>query len=61
MQNELWMRRTPQERARFAAAMFDESRQVLLASLPDGLTEREIKEAIYLRTYGRNLPSDFFD
>jgi hypothetical protein len=59
MQNELWMKRTPQERARFAALMFAGSREVILASLPDNLSERELREAIYFRTYGHHPPSDF--
>lgn len=60
MQNELWMKRTPQERARFASAMFAAARNVLIASLPKGLSERELKKKIYERTYGEPLPADFF-
>ncbi len=60
MQNELWMRKTPQERARFASAMFAAGRKTVIASLPKGLSEREIKEQLYFRTYGEHLPDDFF-
>jgi hypothetical protein len=40
--------------------MFAGSRYVVIASLPDNLTEREMKEAIFIRTYGVPLPADFF-
>ena len=60
LQNELWMKRTPQERARFASAMFAAARNVIIASLPKDLSERELKKQIYKRTYGESLPADFF-
>jgi hypothetical protein len=60
LQNELWMRKTPQERARFASAMFAAGRKAILASLPKNLSEREIKKQLYFRTYGEPLPEDFF-
>jgi hypothetical protein len=60
MQNDLWMRRTPQERARFASAMFAAARDVIIASLPKDLSEKEFKKQLYYRTYGEPLPDDFF-
>lgn len=60
MQNDLWMKRTPQERARFASAMFAAARDTIIASLPNNLPEREFKERLYYRTYGEHLPNDFF-
>jgi hypothetical protein len=60
MQNELWMRKTPQERARFASAMFAAGRKAVIASLPKDLSEKEIKKQLYFRTYGEPLPDDFF-
>lgn len=60
MQNELWMKKTPQERARFASAMFAAGRKAILASLPKNLSEKEIKKQLYFRTYGEPLPDDFF-
>ena len=60
MQNELWMRKTPQERARFASAMFAAGRKAVIASLPKDLSEREFKEQLFYRTYGEHLPEDFF-
>ena len=60
MQNELWMKRTPQERTRFASAMFAAARNTIIASLPKDLSEREFKRQLYYRTYGEHLPDDFF-
>ncbi len=60
MQNELWMKRTPQARARFASAMFAAARNVIIESLPKDLSEREFKKQLYRRTYGEHLPEDFF-
>jgi hypothetical protein len=60
MQNELWMKKTPQERARFASAMFDAGRKAVIASLPKDLSEEEFKKQLFYRTYGEHLPDDFF-
>ncbi len=60
MQNDLWMKRTPQERAQCASAMFAAARNAIIASLPKNLSDREFTEQLYFRTYGKPLPSDFF-
>jgi hypothetical protein len=60
MQNELWMKKTPQERARFASAMFSAGRKAILASLPKDLPENEVIKQLFYRTYGEHLPDDFF-
>ncbi len=60
LQNELWMKRTTQERAKFMFGMFATARKVIIASLPKDLSEREFKEQLYFRTYGEHLPEDFF-
>ncbi len=59
MQHNLWMQRTPQERARFASAMFAAARDAIIASLPKDLSAREFKQQLYERTYGEPLPADF--
>jgi hypothetical protein len=60
MQNELWMKKTPQERTRFASAMFTAGRQAVIASLPKDLPEHELKKQLFYRIYGEQLPEDFF-
>ena len=59
MQQELWMKRTPQERARFASAMFAAAREAIIASLPKDLSASDFKRQLYQRTYGESLPEDF--
>ena len=61
LQNELWMKRTPQERARFASGMFATARRVIISSLSENLSDKEFKQQLYFRTYGEHLPDDFFD
>ena len=60
MQNELWMKRTTQERAEFMFGMFATARQMIIASLPKDLPEKEFKKQLFERTYGEPLPADFF-
>ena len=60
MQNELWMRGTTQERAEFMFGMFASARQVIIASLPKDLSEKEFKKQLFYRSYGEHLPDDFF-
>lgn len=60
MQNDLWMKRSPRERAKCMFGMFVVARKILIQTLPKDLSEREIKEQIYFRTYGEHLPEDFF-
>ena len=60
LQNRLWMERSVDERAEFMFGMFATARRVLISSLPPGLSDRQIKEQIYFRTYGEHLPDDFF-
>lgn len=61
LQNRLWMERTPQQRAEFTSSMFSNAREIIIASLPPDLTEKEKIEQIYFRTYGEHLPADFFE
>lgn len=60
LQNELWMKRTIGERAKFMFGMFATARRVIIASLPKNLSEKEFKKQLYFRTYGEHLPDDFF-
>lgn len=60
LQHELWMMKTPQERAVFAAAMFAANRDAVIESLPKDLSENEFKRQLYFRTYGEHLPEEFF-
>lgn len=61
LQNELWMKKTPQERARIASAMSAAGRRTVIASLLKDLPEKEFKKQFYFRLYGEHLPDDFFE
>jgi hypothetical protein len=54
------MNKTLQVRARACSAMFAEARKIIVASLPKELSEQEFKKQLYKRTYGEDLPEDFF-
>jgi hypothetical protein len=61
LHNRLWMERPLQDRAKAMFGMFSMARRAVIASLPKDLSDRELKEAVYFRTYGERLPDDFFD
>lgn len=48
------------ERMLVCFALFSEHRHNIIESLPKDLSEREFKRQLYFRTYGENLPDDFF-
>lgn len=60
MQNDLAMKKTPNERIEIACKMFTAMREAIIASLPKDLSEKEFKKQLYFRTYGEHLPEDFF-
>lgn len=61
IQRELMMKMTPNQRITLACEMFTNSRELFLASLPNDLSEEEVKKRLYFQTYGEHLPDDFFD
>lgn len=61
MQFEMMKRLSPNRRIELACEMFQTAREMIIASLPKNLSEREFKEQLYFRTYGEHLPEDFFD
>lgn len=48
------------ERVRMGSQMFDDARKVVLASLPDGLSELEIKRHLCQRFYGDEVNVEGF-
>jgi hypothetical protein len=53
------MARSPEERFLMGVRMFDAARDMVLASLPAGLSSAEMKRRLFERIYGQSLPSDF--
>ena len=60
IQFELMMNMSPNERIAMACEMFMSARELFLKSLPENLSENEIKKQLFYRTYGEHLPEDFF-
>ena len=49
-----------EERMLVASSLFAEHRHNIIESLPKNLSEKEFKKQLYFRTYGEQLPEDFF-
>ena len=47
-----------EERFIMGARMFDSARRMVLASLPEGLSETERKRQLFNRLYGEALPDE---
>ncbi len=56
----MMMQKTTNERIAMTCEMFMAARELLIASLPKDLSEREFKKQLFERTYGESLPEDFF-
>lgn len=59
-QFEMMMSFSPNKRIAMGAEMFMAARELILASLPKHLSERERKKRYYEQMYGEPLPEDFF-
>lgn len=60
LQFEMMRKLSSRRRIELACEMFQTAREMIIASLPAGLSEREFKRQLYFRTYGEHLPEDFF-
>jgi len=60
MWHQRWLKKTPQERVRFACSMFSDARRIIFASMPKDLSSADQKRYVYERTYGEPLPEEFF-
>ena len=50
------MDRSPEERFVMGTRMFDAARDMVLASLPEGLPALELKRQLFHRLYGQRAP-----
>jgi hypothetical protein len=60
MQFEMMIKLGAKKRIALGCEMFMAARKLLLASLPQNLSEHELKKQYYLQMYGEPLPDDFF-
>lgn len=61
IQFEMMKKLSSNRRIELACEMFQTAREMIIASLPKDLSEKEFKRQLYFRTYGEHLPEDFFD
>ena len=50
------MARPAEERVVMGALMFDAAREMILASLPEGLSAVQLRQQLFQRVYGQPLP-----
>ena len=50
------MARSGEERFVMGALMFDAAREMILASLPEGLPADQLRQQLFQRVYGQPLP-----
>ena len=55
IQNELFAKFTGEERVIIASEMFETARKIVLSSLPENLSDKEIKQAVFLRFYRKDF------
>lgn len=60
LQHDLMMRLGTNRRVELAAEMHMAARAMIVSSMPAGASEKEIKREIFRKTYGEELPGDFF-
>jgi len=60
VQFEMMSRLSTNRRIELACQMYQTAREIIIASLPKDLSEKEFKKQLYVRTYGEHLPEDFF-
>ncbi len=60
IQFEMMKKLSSNRRIEFACEMFQTAREIIIASMPKNLSEKELKKQLYFRTYGEHLPEDFF-
>jgi hypothetical protein len=60
IQFEMMSKLSTNRRIELACEMFQTAREMIIASLPPNLSEKEFKKQLYFRTYGEHLPEDFF-
>ncbi len=60
VQFEMMKKLSSNRRIELACEMFQTSREMIIASLPKDISEKDFKRQLYFKTYGEHLPEDFF-
>ncbi len=51
----IYKNKTGEEKLLIALSMFETAREIVISSLPNNLTERELRKALFLRFYGNDF------
>ncbi|TDJ54166.1 MAG: hypothetical protein E2O46_04965 [Ignavibacteria bacterium] len=53
--DDIYKNKTGEEKLLIALSMFETAREIVISSLPNNLTERELRKALFLRFYGNDF------
>jgi hypothetical protein len=56
--NDMLNKLTGQERMQLCSDMFDTARELILASFPKGISEKEKRKLLFLRLYGQDFSEE---
>jgi len=56
--DDIYKNKTGEEKLLIALSMFETAREIVISSLPNNLTERELRKALFLRFYGNDFSVD---
>ncbi|NUM63632.1 MAG: hypothetical protein HUU44_16105 [Ignavibacteriaceae bacterium] len=52
MINQIYLKKTGEEKILIALKMFETARDIVISSLPNDLSDKELKKELFLRFYG---------
>ncbi|MCH7723044.1 MAG: hypothetical protein IIA49_02140 [Bacteroidetes bacterium] len=53
--DEIYKNKSGEEKLLIALSMFETARELVISSLPNNLSERELRKALFLRFYGNDF------
>jgi len=56
--DEIYLKKTGEEKLLIALSMFETARELVISSLPNNLSEREFRKALFLRFYGNDFSTN---
>ncbi len=56
--NEIYKNKSGEEKLLIALSMFETARELVISSLPNNLSEKELRKELFLRFYGNDFAVD---
>lgn len=53
--DEIYLKKTGEEKLLMALRMFETAREFVISSLPNNLSDKELRKALFLRFYGNDF------